>query len=569
MAKRIYLDGEFEDWSKSDWDDYIEERAEKIADQRIQWNLSVGWKTREGDRKKYVDEYKRRMLRDYPYEKLDGNVFQAISKMDDHSAMEWLDGYGVDPMKRLKQEEFEKFAPILQGVAEKGKDWYSMGSVPLQAFGAELGYKTGTKEGFREFLDKVASMQKEYDRASVVKEMGDDYPVRSAIAKVAFPALYRGIENAVADPEAHDLSTGEAIALGALDTGVNAGMLLAPSVSMPVRAISRRPLVNATADAVLQGILEEGRQLGAESIADVEPDYFAAPITAVTAGATRPALIGSAQGLMSGFTGPQAMSFRRGLMGSMRTGNPVFQERQALENGIDLYNSLLKREANLAKGPAVPGVNPRTVVLDLAGKKKIGSAETADKLRGVLDPLKGKSTIKETVSPGGVRTTEIVTGKAPESGPINKERLLAFYDNLYPGFSGELKNGKFVVSDKTGRVAAVADPENSATMAKVNRFLTPETETTLRSLIPNKMAELEGMDKGYRAGMKAGEILGDVGGRVEPTFKVNPLNPFRNSPLTTKPGDYKDTQWYRGLSDRSKEIVDAVFTGKKKKQSGN
>ncbi len=67
---------------------------------------------------------------------------------------------------------------------------------------------------------------------------------------------------------------------------------------MPVRAISRSPIANATADAVLQGVLEAGRQAGAESIADVEPDYFAAPITAVTAGATRPALVGSAQGLV-------------------------------------------------------------------------------------------------------------------------------------------------------------------------------------------------------------------------------------------------------------------------------
>lgn len=569
MAKRIYLDGEFEDWSKSDWDDYIEERAEKIADQRIQWNLSVGWKIREGDRKRYVDEYKRRMLRDYPYEKLDENVYQAISRMDDHSAMEWLDGYGVDPMKRQKQEEFEKFAPILQGVADEGKDWYSMGSVPLQAFGAELGYQTGTKEGFREFLDKVASMQKEYDRASIVKEMGDEYPVRSTMVKVALPTLYRGIENAVADPENHDLSKGEAVALGALDTGVNAGMVLAPSVRMPVRAISRIPLANATADAILQGVLEEGRQLGAESIAGVEPDYWAAPITAATAGATRPALIGSVQGLMGGFTGPNAMSFRRGLMGSMRTGNPVVQERQALEDGIDLYNSLLKREGDLVKAPPMPGVNPRTVVLDLAEKKKIGQAQAADRLRSVLDPLRGKNTIKETVSPDGVRTTEFFTGKAPESGPIDKDKILALYDNLYPGFSGELKNGKFVVSDKTGPVTLLGDPGNLRTMARVNMFLTPRTEAIFRSVIPSKMAELEGMNNWYRAGMKVGEILGDVGGRVEPTYKVNPLNPFRNSPLTTKPDDYKDTQWYENLSDRSKAIVDAVFTGKRKKHSGN
>lgn len=557
MAKRIYLDGEFEDWSKSDWDDYIEERAEKIADQRIQWNLSVGWKTREGDRKKYVDEYKRRMLRDYPYEKLDGNVFQAISKMDDHSAMEWLDGYGVDPMKRLKQEEFEKFAPILQGVAEKGKDWYSMGSVPLQAFGAELGYKTGTKEGFKEFLDKVASMQKEYDRASVVKEMGDEYPVRSAIAKVALPTLYRGIENAVADPEAHDLSTGEAIALGALDTGVNAGMLLAPSVSMPVRAISSRPLVNATADAVLQGILEEGRQLGAESIADVEPDYFAAPITAVTAGATRPALIGSAQGLMSGFTGPQAMSFRRGLMGSMRTGNPVFQERQALENSIDEFN---RRMAENIEREAVRGQSGKVldVFLDEAEKNAALRANMPAKLSkqlGIGRKVGGAKVQNKTLSL--FDNPEKQVARRQQKLFLDKDAILKAYDKVNPQVSVRFKDGIATVNKTIPK-------ESIGSM-----LMGGDRESKLRALIPNKFAELEGMDKGYRAGMKAGEILGDVGGRVEPAFKVNPLNPFRNSPLTTKPGDYKDTQWYRGLSDRSKEIVDAVFTGKKKKQSGN
>lgn len=562
MAKKIFIDGEYEDWSKSDWEDYIEERADKIADQRIQWNISIGYKPLDGDREKYAAEYKRRMLRDYPYDKLDARVYQAISKMDDNSAMKWLDGYGVDPMNLLKQEEFEKFKPILNGVADEGKDWYSIGSVPLQAFGAELGYKTGTKEGFREFLDKVASMQKEYDRANILKGMDDI--AGSTLTQIMYPGLYKGIENAIMDPDKNDLSKGEAVALGALDTGVNAGMFLAPSINMPVRAISSRPIVNATADAVLQGILEEGRQLGAESIANVEPDYVAAPITAVTAGATRPALVGSAQGLLSGFTGPQAMSFRRGLMGSMRTGNPVVQERQALEDGIDLYNSLLKREGNLVKDPLSPNVDPRTIVFDLPEKKKFGSAKTADMLRSVLDPIKGKSTVKETVLPDGSRTTEIFTGPVPESAPIDKEKLLSLYDNLYPGFSGKLKDGKIIVSkDNPDRIAVVGDSENTEKMRKINKFLTPKTEAILRSAVPNKMAELEGMNNWYKAGMKTGEILGDIGGRLEPTFKVNPLNPFKDSPLEKKDNAYKDTQWYRNLSKESKAIIDEAF---KKKQ---
>jgi hypothetical protein len=78
------------------------------------------------------------------------------------------------------------------------------------------------------------------------------------------------------------------------------------------------------------------------------------------------------------------------------------------------------------------------------------------------------------------------------------------------------------------------------------------------------MAELEGMNNWYRAGMKVGTALGDIGGRVEPVIKVNPLNPFvSDSPLSDRPDAYKDTQWYRNLSKESKAIVDEAF---KKKQ---
>lgn len=551
MAKRIYLDGEFEDWSKSDWEDYIEERADKIADQRIQWNIAIGSKPREGDREKYAAEYKRRMLRDYPYDKLDGNVYQAISKMDDNSAMKWLDGYGVDPMNRMKQEEFEKFKPLLNGIAEKGKDWYSIGSVPLQAFGAELGYNTGTREGFKEFLDKVASMQKEYDRAVILKEM-DDIP-GSTLAQVAYPGLYRGIENAVADPENHDLTKGEAIALGALDAGANAGMFLAPSVSMPVRAIRSSPIANATADAVLQGLIEEGRQLGGESVAGVEPDYFSAPITAVTAGATRPALVGSAQGLLGGFTGPQAMKFRRGMMGSMRTGNPVYQERSALEKSIDEFNRRMaeniEREAirgesgkaldvflnEAEKNAALRANLPAELSKQLGIGRKVGGANVQNR------PL---SMFEDPAKEAARRQQELF---------LDKEAILKAYDRINPQVSVRFKDGIATVN-KTA-------PEESVG----GMLMGGDTESKLRALIPNKFVELEDMDGWYKAGMKTGEVLGDVGGRLEPAFKVNPLNPFKDSPLSKKSDDYKKTEWYTRLSEQSKKIVDEAFS---RKESG-
>ena len=503
-----------------------------------------------------------RLMEEYPYDKVSNSDIKALEKT---KALDWanfVNRVGGDPRAVREKADIDKYLPLLNGVAKEGQDWYSIGADALKYRAAnEFGFPY-TKEGFAEFLGNLGNYQKMYDRGQLVKEMDDKYPVRSTIAKLLFPTAYKGINNAVADPDNSDLSAAQAAGLTGLDALVDAGQFLAPSVQMPGSYFARRALANATADAVLQGALEAGRQAGGASIADVEPDYVSVPIATITAGATRPALIGTSQQMLSGFTGPGANSFREGIAGSMRVGNPVVQERQALADGIDLYNSMLKREASLTQD-----VNPRTIVLDLPGKKKVDQAQAADRLRSVLDPLKGKITVKETVSPDGVRTTDFFEGPAPESGAINKKRLLTLYDKLYPGFSGELKDGKFVVSGKTDRVAAVGDSENSATMAKINKYLTPKTEEILRTVIPRKMAELEGMNNAYRAGMRVGTVLGDVGGRVEPVIKVNPLNPFvSDSPLSDRPDAYKDTQWYQNLSDRSKAIVDAVFTGK---QSGN
>lgn len=549
--------------SRQEWENALEKMAVSAGKAWLEDMHSMEWyEANELGQKGVHDAVLERLMKEYPYETVTNADIKGLEKT---KALDWanfVNKVGPDPRVIRDKAEFDKYLPLLKGVAEEGKDWYSLGGNALKYKAAkEFGFPF-TKEGFDEFLSNIRKYQTMYDRAQLVKEMGDEYPVRSTITKLLFPTAYSGIENAVADPDNNDLSAAQAAGLTGLDGLVDVGQFLAPSVQMPGSFFVRRPMMNATADAILQGVYEAGRQAGGESIADVEADYVNVPLATVTAGATRPGLIGTTQQMLSGFTGPAATSFRRGIVGSTRAGNPVVQERQALEDGIDLYNSLLKREANLAKG----GSKPAEIVLDLPDKKKNGSAETADKLRGVLDPLKGKVEIKRTTSPDGSIATDFIQGAAPESGPIDKNKLLALYDNLYPGFKGTLKNGKVTISDDIGNVSVKGDPGNSTSFTKINQFLTPRTEEILRSVIPSKMAELEGMNAWYRRGLKTGTILGDIGGRVEPVIKVNPLNPFvSDSPLSERPDAYKDTQWYKNLSDKSKAIVDEAF---KRKQEG-
>lgn len=550
--------------SRQEWENALEKMAVSAGKAWLEDMHSMEWyEANELGQKGVHDAVLERLMKEYPYETVTNADIKGLEKT---KALDWanfINKVGPDPRAIRDKAEFDKYLPLLKGVAEDGKDWYSMDGNALKYKAAkEFGFPF-TKEGFDEFLSNLGKYQNMYDRAQLVKEMDDEYPVRSTIAKLLFPTAYRGIENAVVDPENNDLSAAQALALTGLDAGVDVGQFLAPSMQFPGSYFARRPLMNATADAILQGALEAGRQAGGESIADVDADYVNVPLATITAGATRPGLIGSTQQMLSGFTGPSATSFRRGIIASTRAGNPVVQERQALEDGIDLYNSMLKREANLAKG----GNNPAEIVFDLPEKKKMGSAQTADMLRGVLDPLKGKVEIKRTVLPDGSIATDFVRGTAPESGPIDKEKLLTLYDNLYPGFKGKLKNGKVTVSKDVDRVSVIDDPENSASISKINQFLTPKTEAILRTAIPSKMAELEGMNAWYRRGLKTGTILGDIGGRVEPVIKVNPLNPFvSDSPLSERPDAYKDTQWYKNLSKESKAIVDEAFKRKQEEE---
>lgn len=62
--------------------------------------------------------------------------------------------------------------------------------------------------------------------------------------------------------------------------------------------------------------------------------------------------------------------------------------------------------------------------------------------------------------------------------------------------------------------------------------------------------------------LKLGRILGtlglDLGGRVEPMIKVNPLNVMKDYDTS----DYKKSNWYSKMSDNKKKIVDEAFKQK-------
>lgn len=596
MVKKIYVDGEIEDWSESDWMDYVEERAEKLAAQRIKQNRKYGSTPHEGDLEKYKAGFKEKMLRAYPFEKLDDKVYAAFENMGDEDGVKWLSGWkDKDPMAGLERAKLEKHLPLLLGVAPEGEDWYSMGAQKLRDIGGEMGYRTGTNEGFAEFLDTLGEYQKQLDRAKLVKEYRDNRGLAGTVESLVYPTRTKAIENAIAT--GGDLSTKDLIKLSLLDATIDAGQFAAPSLNV----LKSRPVINAALDAGLQGGLEVGRQAGGNAIADVEPDYVTPPITSLTAGLTRPAMFGSTQGLLGGMTGPEWMKFRRGMMASTRSGNPLIAERNSLAKNIDRYNegvlndmkkAYMFRDFNEITDPKTGNsVNASEMfrsafsdngvdkLLSLADKDAAISANLAPQLREALEGagekvplvkysesgLDGKKGVASRIldkfrrKNDGVPVEEAEDYVGGQPYFIDKAALLDVYDRINPYVGVNTRRGITTVNQELPNVSTVVlkSPKDVE-----NLKLSGKDEGVFNTLIPNKMEEMKARNWQYNLGLALGTGINDFGGRFEPTFKMNLLNPFQNSPFADDKEAYKKTQWYRNMTPKSRKIFDEAFKAK-------
>jgi hypothetical protein len=135
---------------------------------------------------------------------------------------------------------------------------------------------------------------------------------------------------------------------------------------------------------------------------------------------------------------------------------------------------------------------------------------------------------------------------------VKKERILKDYDDL---------SNLFINRDRY----------NAARQLPVGKELINgelregDALTKLEQAFPSKMAEAYGNDKWYKAGLSTGQILGEIGGRVEPIMKVNPFGPLSGGRINVTGGDdYKETKWYKSLSKKQQEAFDDAYEKSKK-----
>ena len=100
-------------------------------------------------------------------------------------------------------------------------------------------------------------------------------------------------------------------------------------------------------------------------------------------------------------------------------------------------------------------------------------------------------------------------------------------------------------------------PEWQARFPKVT-VLGSENADKFKSAFPARYEDATNMTPYNTAGILVGKVLGDIGSRFEPTFKLNPTNPSQY----TKEPDYKREEWYSNLSDEQKKVVDEAYKRK-------
>ena len=584
----------------------IKKLAREAAESHVKLNKSMGIKPVEVKKKDrfnpepkpagqaYFDEYVRRIKKAYPYDTITNEQIDDLEKFTGDQTLKWLDFGGMSPSEFAKSVEAAKFLPLLQGRSDdpNEKNWYNMGLEELKKNAVDIGWDPRTKEGFAEFLDKVAEYQNLMDRAKITKELHDNpwYGINAFF----HPSATQEIENVIATGEGGDLD--KIKRLGYLDAGVNSLMFGLPGlrgakiatpnpfgVSKTVPWITKitkgNEVATPMAEAVLQGVVEGGRQGGKVALSETGQEASPGAIVAAsTLGATRPAIVTTGQTALRKVPSETVKEFAAGFGRANKAGDPVLSEAARLRTLIGDYNSSLINQrlaksvneiidTDLARDWAKLSPSQRQAAWDLITKGK------DDKTKSILSQVLatgGKSTGISRVDPlaqakkmqsasDAPRRAKLLGVEVKPGQQIDADAVLNNYLNRpfheVSDIGETITIGKnapsFPVRTKDGRDVIVLDAGN---------------EEMYKAAFPSKFqADLEATGPN-RYGLWWGNRVGDFGTRFEPTFKVDPISPIKDWFNDTPKGEeYKNEDWYKNLSEESQKIVDEAFKKKAKK----
>ena len=581
-------------WTKVDWNDELSRIASDAAKYMVEKKDFTGYSKLkiEAIQKEYTRQAKEELKKKYPFDKIDDGDKDAVSKFKGEDAAKFLGLTGgndvfrnsYDPLLKKKMDDFAKLGPLVLGLADEGRDWYNMGATDLFAKGEELGYDTKSKKGKMDFLRDISDVQMAHDRGKLLEEFNKEnsiwsdlfYPTMMEEARKQI-TTGRGTQEQLDEAKWVDRIFNEMIGAAPIfgDFRIAGPLVKAAAASKLKPAqyagkaaltaskfLDESPVISGSLGAVGQGAIEANRQYYKEGLdPELEADYKNALLALIT-GATRPGMIGTSSALFQQFPGENMARFAEGISAATRRGNPVYAERERLGRAYDIYDKLFK---NAEKG-----------IKEEAGKKVDEGAVNLAK--AAKDNLRAEEQIKQLIGKNATRVnlSDLSKGKAADKF---KEQVKA----LYSGVSDNSESDKMLAQgtkdkilsdyDKISKMSVYRDPANTYNrlgqlkdyeLVNGNELRPGNYLAGLEQAFPAKMAEAYGNDAWYKTGLRAGQILGTLGGSFEPALKANPFALLSGGNVNMVNTDYKETLWYKSLSKKQQEAFDDAYEKSKR-----
>ena len=582
------------EWTKVEWNDELSRIASDAAKYMMEKKDLTGYSKLKIDaiQNEYIRTAKKKLKEEYPFDKLKDTDKDAVSNLKGEDAAKFLGLTGgndafrnsYDPLLKKKMDDFAKLGPLVLGLADEGRDWYNMGATDLFAKGEELGYDTKSKKGKMDFLRDVGDVQQAHDRGKLLEEFNRENSIWSDLL---YPTMMeearkqittgRGTQEQLDEAKNTDilfnLMIGAAPAFG--DFRLAGPMIKAAAASKlkPVQTagkaaitaskfLDESPVISGSLGSLGQGAIEAERQYYKEGLdPELEADYRNA-ILALLTGATRPGMIGTASALSQQLPGENMSRFAAGLSAATRRGNPVNAERESLGRAYDIYDKLFKNAEKGIKEEAGKNVDEEAVNLAKAAK----------------DNLLSEEQIKQLIETNGTRVnlSDLSKGKAADKF---KEQVKAMYSGVLDNAESDNMLAKGTKDqilsdyDNISKMYVYRDPTNTYNrlgqlkdyeLVNGNKLRPGNYLSSLEQAFPAKMAEAYGNDNWYKTGLKAGQILGTLGGSIEPALKANPFAMLSGGNVNMVNTDYKETPWYKSLSKKQQEAFDDAYEKSKR-----
>ena len=583
-------------WTKVEWNDELSRIASDAAKYMMEnKDLTRYSKLKiEAIQNEYINTAKKKLKEEFPFDKLKDGDKDAVSKFKGEDAAKFLGLTGgneafrksYDPLLKKKMDDFAKLGPFVLGLADEGRDWYSMGQADLFAKGEELGYDTKSKKGKMDFLSDISDVQQAHDRGKLLEEFNRKnsiwsdlfYPTMMEEARKQI-TTGRGTQEQLDEAKWVDRIFNEMIGAAPIFGDFRlAGPLVKAAAASKLKPaqyagkaaltaskfLDESPVISGSLGSLGQGALEAERQYYKEGLdPELEANYKNALLAFIT-GATRPGMIGTASALSQQLPGENMARLAEGISAATRRGNPVYAERERLGRAYDIYDKLFKNAEKGQRTAANAG--------EEAAENAVNLAEAAKGNRLAQEDIKRLIGTNAT----RVNLSDLSKGKAADKF---KEQVKALYsgvldnsesdDMLYKGTKDKILSDY----DKISKMYVYRDPTNTYNrlgqlkdyeLVNKNELRPGNYLAGLEQVFPAKMAEAYGNDNWYRTGLRAGQLLGSLGGSIEPVIKANPFALLSGGNVNMVSTDYKETPWYKRLSKKQQEAFDDAYEKSKR-----